>query len=1548
MKKVFRWILGILISPVLLFVMLALLLYLPSVQNWAVNQVTAIASEKTGMQITVGHIRLAFPLDLSINDVQVIHQPDTIAFVESMIADVQFMPLLDKRVVVNSLEILNTRINTNGFVDAAVVKGDFHRLFVSSRGIDLSKQTVELNGTTLEYAHFDVALRDSVPEDTTHSEMLWKIYADSIAVHHSQLVLHMPGDTMSVRADMGSFVAREANVDLGGQIYTVASVDWTDGTLQYDQNFQPRIEGLDYNHIALSNIRVGVDSIYYHDPSLRLFVRQVALKEQSGLAVTQLTGPVILEEGNLRLPNFQLQTPTSNLALKMNFPLSFSDSISPGKMYLWLDAQLSRQDLLPFMAALPKPVQARWPQYPLHLKGQVKGNLDYMEFNDLDVSLPTAFAATASGFAANIRTLSQMRADVRFNAQTQNLGFLMAAMPHDVQRNYRLPSLSVEGFLKADGPQYTADLTTHEGGGLVSIKGGFNTDALRYNADIKVERLNLHHFMPHDSIYTASLSLTASGQGTDFLSPHTVLTANGHIDQLNYGSWNINNVALEAQVKQGHAVTRIDSRNNLLNGILTIDALLNRQRLDGSVIADLHQVDLYRLGFVQDSLIVGLCGNVEVASDFKKTHTVTGIFNDLVLRDATKTYRPADIGLLLKTRPDTTYVRAQSGDFIVKVDGSGYYESLLHQFEVLGDTVMTKFNQKIIDQEAIRRLLPNMKLHVESKRDNPLATLLKTGKDIDFKDLQLDINSSPVSGLNGNGFIHALSTSDMKIDTINFRLTHRERYLSFGGQVCNNKKNPQFVFNALFDGIFQEHGATMGVRLYDAKNRLGLRMGAKAEMVDSGISVHFLPEKPTIGYKVFNLNKDNFIFFGKNSKVKAKMDLVAEDGTGVKIYSEENEPSDLQDITISVNKLNLGDVTSVFPYYLPQLTGLLNGDFHVVQDAAGHISVASDLQTQKLTYEKSPLGNLSTELVYLQGDEDTHAIEGRLMKDDKEIALLTGTYYHKGEGSIDARCQFERLPLSLVNGFIPDRIFGLQGVGEGELTIKGKASEPQVDGEIYLDSSYLESIPYGVTLRFDNDPVRIVNSKLLFENFTVYAFNNNPLNIQGNFDFSHPDRMTVDMRMRARDYQIIGADENAESIAFGKAFVNIYATMRGPVDKITMRGRLDVLGSTDMSYILRDSPLSNDNQLDELVKFVDFSDTAKVVVQRPIPNGFNMDMTVDVSKGAHIMAYLNTDHSNYIDLVGGGTLRMQYNAADQLQLRGRYTLSNGEMKYSMPVIPLKTFVIQDGSYIEFTGEPMNPTLNIMATEHTKATVSGADGVGRSVSFDCGVKITRTLNDMGLEFLLDAPEDMQIQGELLAMGAEQRGKLAVTMLTTGMYLNSGGTGMFTMNSALSSFLSNEINSITGNAMRTLDMSFGMDNSTDASGQSHTDYSFKFAKRFMNNRLKIAVGGVVSSGANYQQRNNSFFDNVSLEYRLDQTANKFVTIYYQNNSYDWLDGYTQKYGGGFTWRRSLDSFWDIFRFKEPTRSMPRMPQKSAPQPSQQTVPNDSIKTTADEEK
>jgi hypothetical protein len=136
----------------------------------------------------------------------------------------------------------------------------------------------------------------------------------------------------------------------------------------------------------------------------------------------------------------------------------------------------------------------------------------------------------------------------------------------------------------------------------------------------------------------------------------------------------------------------------------------------------------------------------------------------------------------------------------------------------------------------------------------------------------------------------------------------------------------------------------------------------------------------------------------------------------------------------------------------------------------------------------------------------------------------------------------------------------------------------------------------------------------------------------------------------------------------------------------------------------------------------------------------------------------------------------------------------------------------------------------------------------------------------------------------------------------------------MNSALSAFLQNEINNIAGSALKTIDISIGVESSVNSSGKEKQDFSFQFSKRLLNNRLKIQIGGLLATGGNTDiGQKQSFFDNVSMEYRLNQEGTQNLKLFYKQNVYDWLEGYTSEYGGGFIWRRKLDRFWDIFRLK-----------------------------------
>ena len=1598
MKKVLKWVAILILIPIFLFLLITFLLYLPPVQNWAAGKVAAYASEKTGMDISVGHVSLSFPLDLKIDDFKMIKDNDsipglrdTIADVGQLVVDVQLKPLFRKQVEIDALDLQRVKLNTNGFIDDLRIKGNVEHLAVECHGVDLEKSIVNLNTAKLDSAKLEICFGDSVPPDTTSEPLDWKIKVQELNMARADITVRMPGDSMKIGAYVGKADVRDGDIDLATSVYqlkdmrlhdtkasvdmpfskttasaviddatvsngrfdlenadyTVGSLDWASGSLTYDDNNAKPVSGLDTNHLALSDIAIRVDSLSYRAPDLEMSLRQCAFREKSGMHLEQLSGKVRLDDKKVVLPDVYLKTPDSKIAAKVNLDLNTFDGKQPGKLSADIDGYLGKQDLMRFMGDMPKDFVRKWPNQPLAVKGNVRGNMQRMEFNGLNMELPTAFKVRASGYAANLSDPSHLKADVDIKGTTGNLDFVTSLLDDDTRKTIRIPNgISLDGNVKANGSMYATNMHIAEGGGVMKANVAFDSKIMKYSATIDAEKFPLQHFLPNYGLSPLTAHIEADGQGTDYLSPSTSMNAKAYIGKFRYDKYDLDGMKAEAVLKNGRLMADIDSHNPLFDGNVSFNALVNTKRLQGTVACDLNKADVYRLRLFDKPLTLSGCAHLDIDTDFGENHKVRGSVGDLQVYYNNAYFRPDNIELDVLTRRDTTYAYVNSGDFNLRMNAGSGYKKMLSQVEKFTDELTAQMRDKHFDQARLRSKLPDANIYLKSGKENFFVDLMKE-HGLAFNDLYVDMVSSHVDGLNGKLNVDAFSYDSISIDTVRFAVLTDSTGFKYNAHLRNmpgEQGSDQLAFNAHLDGSILEKGASVNARIYDQHDSLGINLGAVATIEQNGLMVHLTDTHPVIGYREFDANEDNYLFLGDDKRLSANLKLRSRDGTHLQLYTNDDNLEALQDLTLSVGNLDLAGIFSILPF-LPKVEGVLDGDFHVVQTPE-NLAVSSALDVAKLKYEGMNMGDIGTEFVYMPNDDGSHHIDGMVYSAGNEVGSLVGTYWPKDGGSVDAIFDLARFPLNLVNGFIPNQIFGLSGYAEGNLAIKGPLSGPNVNGELFLDSTYIVSVPYGLDLRVAEDPVRIVNSNLLFENFEVFAHNNSPLNISGYFDFSNLNRMSVDLRMRAQNFQVINAKENFRSEAFGKAFVDFFGSMKGPIDALSMRGRVNVLGSTDMTYVLRDTPLSADTRLDELVKFVDFSDSTSHVITRPPLTGFDMNLSLSIDESAHIKCDLNADHSNYIDLVGGGDLRMTYNTVDNLRLTGRYTLSDAEMKYSLPFIPLKTFTIEDGSYIEFRGEPMDPLLHITATEKVKASVEDESSNTRSVDFRCGVIISQTLNNMGVEFIIDAPDDVTIGSELASMTKEERSKVAVTMLTTGMYLADGNTSGFTMNGALSSFLQNEINNITGNALRTLDFSVGVDNATDASGSMHTDYSFKFAKRFWNNRLRVVVGGKVSTGSEMSSQNQSFFTNVTMEYRLSPTSNKYLKLYYDRDSYDWLEGDIGQFGGGFLWRRKLQHFSDIFKWKTENTQLPPMRRDSLrqriPQPTSTAV--DTIKTEA----
>ena len=1518
MNMIMKWMAGIFLAPVILVLLLAIAIYLPPVQNWVADKVAEYASETTGMEISVEKVCLVFPLDLGVDGVRIIRQDDaipqrrdTIADMRRAVVDVRLLPLFSKRVEIDRLDIYDLKLNTSDMIEAARVKGSLALLSLESHGIDLGEETVRLDKAVIDGAHVDVAMSDSVPEDTTESENRWRIGLNVLTVTNSDVTVHTPNDTLQIYALLKDVEARQGQFDLHEGCYAVAGVEWRNGTLRYDNNCEPRRKGLDFNHIALEDVNIALDSLRLHSPDLRVTVRECGMREKSGLTLASLTGRVEMDSTQMRLDALRLTTPTSELKGDICLDLNVMDAKNPGKVETAVEASLSKADLLLAMGDMPEAFRQQWPARPLAVKAEVRGNMRRIDVRNASISLPQAVDIRVEGGADYPTDMERIKADIHIDAKTKDLSFVKTLLSRDLQGMVCIPPTHAVADINVRGRTVKAAFDVSEGRGKIEGKAAYDMTGEAYSASVSARAFQIQHYVRGLGLGDFSGKAEVRGRGLDFFSPRSTMTANARVEDFRYGKWNFDNVSLAASLADGRAKMDVRSGNSLIDGTIALDALMSKETIQATLTSEIFNADLYAMKIAEAPLAVSGCAHIDIATDMDEYYMLQGTAGDISIISKEQTYHPDDMTIDLLTHRDTTHAVADCGDFHLRADLDGGYKYLLGISGKILKEIERQWAARDIDGQALRQTLPTASVYLSMGKENPAARALER-YGMTLADVYADIRTSPETGINGEIILDTLKTNGVQIDNIRATLESDDKDIRYRLDVHNDRDNPQYAFTAAVNGMIMPNGISVDMTMEDIKGRKIIGLSTTAGVEQEGIRLAFADRKQTIGYKDFAVNSDNYIFLSRDMRVSADVKLRADDGRGLQVYTYDDNLEALQDITFSLNRLDLAEILSVIPY-MPKVSGIMDGDFHVIQTASD-LSVSSSVAFDNLVYEGCPIGNISSEFVYIPMEDGTHHIDGILMKDDVEIGSVIGGYNPENGGTIDVAVNMQKMPLGIINGFIPDQIIGLEGTGEGVLTVKGSVSKPDVNGEVFLQDAALISVPYGIRMRFDDDPVRIIGSKLLLENFQMYAGNGQPLVMMGHLDFGNLDNITADLRMMGQNLLIIDVKETRRSEAYGKAYVNFYGKVSGALDQLDMRGNLEVLPTTNLYYILRDSPITTDNRLKELVTFTNLDAEEQLSLSRPSVNGLYMDLTVDVRQGAHVTCWLNSNHTNYLDILGEGSLRMRY-VQDEVLLTGKYTIASGEMKYSLPVIPLKTFVISEGSYMEFTGDIMNPKLHITAMEENRASVD-INGINQIVLFKCGVAISKTLQDMGLEFLIEAPENQTISDELQAKSMEERGKLAVTMLTTGMYLAENNTSSFTMNSALSAFLQSEINNIAGSALRTLDLSVGLENSTDETGHIRTDYAFKFAKRFWNNRLSISVGGKISTGSDVSGQNNTFFDNVELQYRTSDTSNQYLQLFYKRAVYDFLEGYVGEYGAGYLWKRKLQNFKDIFKSKEPT--------------------------------
>ena len=1515
MKRALKYILRTLLALVLLIVMLVASLYLPPVQRWAVNRLTAYIEEQTGLEVSIGSVHLSPLLDLSLGQVHIAKPPTDVIDVEHALVDLDLTRLLTLHVGVEAIELSDGSIHTTDLIETLAMDGSIGNLRIVADDIDLRKKKVNVTEASLDGCVLDMKLREAAEEDTTESKPLdWQIDVEKLNINQSKIALQLPNDAMRVNAAIRQASLDAGDISLSKGIYRVGKVSLSADSLSYDIPGSNPVKGLDVNHLAFRDAELALDKLSYdqNTSALNAQLKRLSFKEKSGFQLDNLAVNLSLDSKHLTARDLDLKTPHSSASGNLDLDWNAFSPKERGQLKADLQASLGHQDVLCLAEAyMPKDLAKCYPSQLLNIDLFATGNIDDLSLQTCNVLMPSVIDVRTTGSLQNLTDSANIGADLKWDITTMDLRCVNRYLGlNDV----RFPKMTIHADTKLrEASKLTADALLQEGRGRAHVVGNIDLNTMAYQGNARINNLQLHDFLPKDSLYMLTANAKFSGRGTDMLSPRTMLRAQADITHLGYASWDLDNIQADCRLDKGKAMVEMHSQNDLLCMQGCINASITDRKLKAADFnMDLSHIDLYALHLAGKPLSASMVMRVDGASDFMQTHNLKARVEAIELTTADSIIRPLDLTLDANLTPEFIDMKALAGDLSLSVSSDQGLDSLLARVNSFSGELQQQMDSLRIKQDVLRSLLPHLKMELACGQKNPIGNILRHATGYSFRDLSLHLNASPEEGLNGNGHMHSLNTGAILLDSIYWKIRQEDSGVALDARVANGPRNSIVTFMSQVHAALTETGANANMAFYDAQGKKSVDFGLALDLLADGFRAHFTPLNPTIAYRRFTLNADNFVTLTHDGHLDALVDLLADDGTGLKLYTTPNEEAQ-QDVSLSVNHFNVGELTQVIPF-MPDLSGFLHGDFHYMQSDST-TTVSAEMLVKNMAYNGVRLGDIGLNGVYFPNADGSHYVDGIVTLDEQEILLVNGKYHEdKGKGKMDGEASFQRVPFAFLNAFMPDGPFALSGYAWGDFTVSGYTENPVLNGELKTESLHINADSYNVNLQIPDHTITVKNSRINLNRIEAYAAGKTPLVLDGNIDFSDLDRVQLDMNVRADDYQLINAPKRQGSLAYGKVFVNLGGRLWGTLSDLKMRGKLDVLGSTDVSCVLTDTPLTVDDQLADIVTFVDFNDTIPAEVVDVKRQSIDMQMNINIAETAQIHCFLSDMGNDYIDLQGGGEMTLTYDMQNDMQLWGRYTIGKGTMRYSLMAIPLNDFQIAQGSYVEFQGNVMNPRLNINASERVRSTVT-ENSVPRNVAFDVGLAISRTLDDMGLEFTLEAPEDMSVQNQLTAMTQEERGRVAVTMLVTGMYVTDDAetNGGYNYANTLNAYLQSAINEIAGKALSTVDVNFGIQSGTSEAGTNTTDYSFSFAKRFWGNRISVIVGGKVSTGRDAVNTGETIIDNVAIEYRLDKSASRYVNLFYDRNYESLLEGQVTKMGGGIVLRKKADRLGELFIFR-----------------------------------
>lgn len=1168
----------------------------------------------------------------------------------------------------------------------------------------------------------------------------------------------------------------------------VGSVALNDNSLEYGTLHHRPAAGFDPAFIVLSPLDLSVDSIYNRGADIALRIRRLAFTERSGLSVRNAAGAFAMDSTGISLSGFELATPLSGIRAEAHAGAGIMRMAPDTPLTADLSASLNTEEI---KLLYPQLIPAALNDRIVRIKLSAAGTLGDIKKAGLDISSPGHIDLAVNGTAKNLLAPKRLEAAARFEGEFRDMAFLLEMLPDTVlRRRVTIPErLTLRGAADADRGLYSLASTLTADGGQLTLNGRIDPEKQIYDAEVLCDSLPLNRFLPADSLGALDFTLTAGGAGFDPLLPQTRGSVRMRIGRAEYRSHDFGGIELDADLENQHLSGRLYDRDEALRLLLSVSGTLTEREQRIGVSGNVFDFDLADMGITPEQIGGSFALDADASASDAGGMAARLTLDSIVIRSKNRTDRIRRTNVTFGTDTAATRAGLTSGDLTLSFAAPEPLDSLTAAASRSAGVLAQQIRSQHVDMDSLKTVLPDFGLRVSAGRDNILSSFLRT-KRIAFSNLDIagtNCDSLPVSL---RMRVEKLAYGSIVLDTLTASAVQNGSRLEYALRVANVPGN---LDNIALAGVYGHVVRNTGAVNFYQKNRAGregFRFGVDAAWNDSLIRASVTPLAPVFGSEPWTVNPGNYLVYRFDGNLSADLDMTHGDQRFA-IHTVP-ETDSLRGIRLDIAGLNIGGALAMLPS-APPVGGVL-GAAVTLNTGADSLAVRGDVSVAGLSYDKQRFGDVGLGVRYAQGREQQADV--RLTLDGADVLTARGDYCKERESPLDLTASIPGFPLQRADVFLPADMLRLSGILSGKLHAGGTPQRLQLNGGLQFAQTEVRVPMIGTSFRLSSDTIRIDDSRVLFDDFAVTAPNKSPLTIGGYVDLTDFGRITADIALRASDFQFVNVARKEGTAVYGKAYLDLDATAKGPLDELVVRGSVALLKNTDINYVMQDSPMDVKERPQNIVTFVSFRDMDNQSFAEATPTvrigGMDILLNVDINDDVQAAVDLSADGSNRIDLQGGGNLTFTMNPLGDVSLSGKYVLSGGTVRYNPPVISQKIFKITPDSYVDWVGNVADPAFNITAVETVRASVSADGQDSRSVNFNISINIRNTLNDLEVSFGLSAPEDLTMQNQLNSLTAEQRANQAMNLLIYNTYTGPGTTAKVSTENPLNSFIQKELN------------------------------------------------------------------------------------------------------------------------------------------------------------